>query len=156
MAAVEEQVKELLPRLSLGAGEPLRAHPEVGPELRFRMRDADARAWNVTYNLSTGRLDGRLVGGPDRTRLVELHERLHKTHHFPVHGGMTWLWALFADITGLTLVLWALTGLAMWWQMKPSRVLGAVAVAAALACAALVMSGTASDILFGNAEEEGP
>lgn len=156
MATVQEQVKDLLPRMSIGAAGPLRAHPEAGPELRFRMRDADGRSWNVTYHLTTGRLDGRLADASGGIRFVELLERLHTTHHFPVHGGMTWLWALFADLTGITLVLWALTGLVMWWQMKPSRVLGALAVAAALACAAVVMSGTASDILFGNPEEEGP
>ena len=155
MAAVEEQVKELLPRLGVEGAGPLRAHPEVSPELRFRMRDADARAWNVTYDLGSGRLDGRPDDAPAQLRFVELLGNLHKTHHFPVHGGMTWVWALFADITGITLVLWALSGLAMWWQMKPSRVIGAVAIAVAVAVAAVVMSGTASDILFGKVEKGG-
>ncbi|WP_437291687.1 PepSY domain-containing protein [Sorangium sp. So ce406] len=156
MAAVQEQMKELLPRMGVEAQGPLRAHPKVAPELRFRMRDAEDRAWNVTYNLGTGRLDGRLDGGPGRPRLVEVLETLHKTHHFPVHGGMTWVWALFADITGLTLAVWALSGLVMWWQMKPTRVIGAAAVAAALALSAVVMSGTASDVLFGNVDKDGP
>ncbi|WP_437841174.1 PepSY domain-containing protein [Sorangium sp. So ce1153] len=155
MAAVEEQVKELLPGLGVEGAGPLRAHPEVSPELRFRVRDADARAWNVTYDLGSGRLDGRPDDAPAQLRFVELLGNLHKTHHFPVHGGMTWVWALFADITGITLVLWALSGLAMWWQMKPSRVIGAVAIAVAVAVAAVVMSGTASDILFGKVEKGG-
>lgn len=156
MAAVQEQVKELLPRLGVDAAGALRAHPKTSPELRFRMRDADARSWNVTYNLGTGRLDGRLDDAAARPRFVEVLEKLHTTHHYPVHGGMTWLWALFADITGITLVLWALSGLAMWWQMKPTRVVGAVGIAVALAVAAVVMSGTASDVLFSNIEEGGP
>ncbi|AUX23107.1 hypothetical protein SOCEGT47_036260 [Sorangium cellulosum] len=156
MAAVQEQVKELLPRLGVEAGGPLRAHPKVSPELRFRVRDADARSWNVTYDLGTGRLDGRLDDAEGQPRFVEVLEKLHTTHHYPVHGGMTWLWALFADITGVTLVLWALSGLAMWWQMKPTRVIGAAGIAVALAVAAVVMSGTASDVLFGNVAEEGP
>lgn len=156
MAAVQEQVKELLPKLGIDAPGALRAHPKINPQLRFRMRDADSRSWNVTYNLSTGGLDGRLDGGPGQLRLVELLDMLHKTHHFPVHGGVTWLWALFADITGITLSVWALSGLIMWWQMKPTRVIGALAVAGAVAVAALVMVGTASDIQFGNVEKEGP
>ncbi|KYG04129.1 hypothetical protein BE21_48310 [Sorangium cellulosum] len=155
MAAVEAQVKDLLPKLGIDGAGPLRAHPKVSPELRFRMRDADGRLWNVTYDLGAGRLDGRLDGGAGQPLFVELLGMLHKTHHFPVHGGMTWIWALFADITGITLVLWALTGLAMWWQMKPSRVVGAVAVAVAIAVAAVVMSGTASDIVFGTVEKGG-
>ncbi|WP_438002064.1 hypothetical protein WMF26_23035 [Sorangium sp. So ce185] len=155
MAAVEAQVKDLLPKLGIDGAGPLRAHPKVSPELRFRMRDAEGRLWNVTYDLGAGRLDGRLDGGAGQPLFVELLGMLHKTHHFPVHGGMTWIWALFADITGITLVLWALTGLAMWWQMKPSRVVGAVAVAVAIAVAAVVMSGTASDIVFGKVEKGG-
>lgn len=156
MAAVQEQLKELLPRLGVDAKGPLRAHPKVAPELRFRVRDAEDRLWNVTYNLGTGRLDGRIEGAAGRPRLVQVLETLHKTHHFPVHGGMAWVWALFADITGLTLVVWALSGLVMWWQMKPTRVIGAAAVAAALALFAVVMSGTAEDVLFGNVEKDGP
>ncbi|AUX32773.1 PepSY domain-containing protein [Sorangium sp. Soce836] len=155
MAAVEAQVKDLLPKLGIDGAGPLRAHPKVSPELRFRMRDADGRLWNVTYDLGAGRLDGRLDGAAGQPLFVELLGMLHKTHHFPVHGGMTWIWALFADITGITLVLWALTGLAMWWQMKPSRVVGAIAVAVAIAVAAVVMSGTASDIVFGKVEKGG-
>ncbi|WP_234023923.1 PepSY domain-containing protein [Sorangium cellulosum] len=155
MAAVEAQVKDLLPRLGIEGAGPLRAHPKVSPELRFRMRDADGRAWNVTYDLGTGRLDGRLDGAAGQLRFVELLGKLHTTHHYPVHGGMTWVWALFADVTGITLVLWAVSGLAMWWQMKPSRVIGALAIAVALAVAAVVMSGTASDILFGNVDKGG-
>lgn len=156
MAAVQEQVKELLPGLGIDAPDPLRAHPKINPELRFRMRDASARSWNVIYNLSTGRLDGRLADDGGQLRFVELLEKLHTTHHFPVHRGMSWLWALFADLTGATLVLWALTGLAMWWQMKPTRVLGAVGIAVAVAAAALVMAGTAAEIQFGSVEQGGP
>lgn len=156
MAAVQEQIKDLLPKIGVDAAGPLRAHPKISPELRFGMRDADGRAWNVTYNLGTGRLDGRHAGARGWPRFVEVLETLHKTHHFPVHGGVAWLWALFADITGITLVVWALSGLAMWWQMKPSRVLGALAIAAAVALAAVVMVGTASDALFGHVGKEGP
>lgn len=155
MAAVEDGVKELLPKLGIDAPGPLRAHPKVHPELRFRVRDQSARAWNVVYDLGTGRVDGR-PAGPGQLRFVEMLERLHKTHHFPVHGDMAWLFALFADLTGITLVVWALSGLAMWWQMKPTRVLGAVAIAVAVAAAALVMRGTASEIQFGNVQGDGP
>nr|UZH23219.1 MxcO [myxobacterium MSr12020] len=155
MAAVQDQVKELLPKLGIDASGTLQAHPKVHPELRFRVRDGNDRAWNVVYDLGTGQVDGR-PAGPGQLRLVELLGRLHKTHHFPVHGDMAWLFALFADITGITLVVWALSGLAMWWQMKPTRVIGALAIAVAVAAAALVMRGTATEIQFGNVQGEGP
>ncbi|TKD11805.1 hypothetical protein E8A74_06635 [Polyangium fumosum] len=155
MAAVQEQVKELLPKLGIDAEAPLRAHPKAHPELRFRVRDANARTWNIVYDLSTGRVDGR-PAGPGQLRFVELLEKLHTTHHFPIHGDMAWFFALFADITGITLIVWALSGLAMWWQMKPTRVLGALAITVAIAAAALVMRGTASEIQFGNVRGDGP
>ncbi|WP_373372348.1 PepSY domain-containing protein [Polyangium mundeleinium] len=155
MAAVQEQVKELLPKLGIDAEAPLRAHPKVHPEVRFRVRDANARTWNIVYDLSTGRVDGR-PAGPGQFRFVELLEKLHTTHHFPIHGDMAWFFALFADITGITLIVWALSGLAMWWQMKPTRVLGALAITVAIAAAALVMRGTASEIQFGNVKGDGP
>ncbi|MRG97500.1 PepSY domain-containing protein [Polyangium spumosum] len=155
MAAVQDQLTELLPKLGIDAEGPLRAHPKVHPELRFRMRDENGRTWNVVYDLGTGQVDGRPAGA-GKLRFVELLERLHTTHHFPIHGDMAWFFALFADITGITLVVWALSGLAMWWQMKPTRVVGALAIAIALAAAALVMRGTASEIQFGNVQGDGP
>ena len=84
---------------------------------------------------------------------MELLSKLHTTHHYPVHFGVTWLWALLADLTGLTLVLWALTGLFMWWQMKPTRLLGVIVVCVAVLGAALVMTGTAAEVQFGSTEE---
>jgi len=154
MAALEAQMKDLLPKLGVDAPGPLHAHPEVNPELRFQVRDANGRSWNIVYNLSSGRLDGRPTAAPSKLRFVELLGKLHTTHHFPVHGGITWLWALFADLTGFILVLWALTGLAMWWQMKPTRVLGAGAIVVAVVIAGLVMSGTAADVKFADVEAE--
>ncbi|WP_348652704.1 PepSY domain-containing protein [Polyangium sp. 6x1] len=155
MAAVQEQVKELLPKVGIDAEAPFRAHPKVHPELRFRVRDANARTWNVVYDIGTGRVDGR-PSGPGPLRFVELLEKLHTTHHFPVHGDMAWFFALFADLTGITLIVWALSGLAMWWQMKPTRVLGALAIAVAVAAAALVWRGTAAEVQFGNVQGDGP
>jgi len=155
MAAVEAQMKDLLPRLGIDAPGPLRAHPKIAPELRFRIHDVQSGTWNVTYNLGTGALDGRPADADSGLRFAELLSRLHTTHHYPVHGGVTWLWALMADLVGLTLVLWALSGLAMWWQMKPTRVIGAVAIAVALVVAGLVMTGTASHIQFGNVAKDG-
>lgn len=156
MAAVEAQVKDALARLGVDAPAPLRAHPKVAPELRFRMRDDAGRAWNVTYHIGSGAIDGRRSDGDSGIPFVEVLEKLHTTHHYPVHGGVTWVWALLADLTGITLVLWALTGLAMWWQMKPTRVLGAVAISLALVGAAVLFTKTAAHVEFGNVGKDGP
>jgi hypothetical protein len=156
MSAVEAQVKDALPGLGVAAAGPLRAHPQVGPELRFTIIDAAGARWQATYDVRTGAVDGRRVDGDSGVRFVELLEKLHTTHHYPVHGDITWLWALLADITGITLVIWALTGLVMWWQMKPSRVFGAVAIAVAVIAASVVMTRTASNLEFGTVSDTGP
>jgi hypothetical protein len=156
MSAVEAQVKDALPGLGTTAAGPLAAHPKVGPELRFTMIDSAGARWQATYDVRTGAVDGRRAEGDGGLRFVELLEKLHTNHHYPVHGDITWLWALLADITGITLVLWALTGLVMWWQMKPSRLFGAIAIAVAVIAASVVITKTASHLDFGNVSDSGP
>ncbi len=153
LAAVEAQVAQVLPKLDVQAKTPLRANPRNAPEVRFRMIDTQQRAWNVTYNLGSGRLDGRPADAPRVLSVNELLTRLHTTHHYPVDFGILWLWALFADITALTLVLWAVSGLFMWWQMKPSRVLGVAAVSLALGLGLAIIGGTLAELQFGNVQK---
>lgn len=154
MAAVEAKVAQLLPKLDIQAKTPLRANPRSAPEVRFRMTDAKQQAWNVTYNLGSGRLDGRLAEDSPKLGFNELLTRLHTTHHYPLDFGATWLWALFADITGVTLVIWALTGLFMWWQMKPTRVIGVVSISLALGLGVAVIGGTLAELRFGNVKKK--
>lgn len=152
MAAVESRLAELLPKLEVQAKTPLRANPRSSPEVRFRMMDSQQRVWNVTYDLGSGRLDGRLAEASPGLSANELLTRLHKTHHYPVDLGVTWFWALFADMTGLMIVFWALSGLFMWWQMKPSRVMGVGAISLALGLGLAVIGGTLSELQFGNVQ----
>jgi len=126
----------------------VRPHPRPPPQLRFRVSDAQGKSWNVTWDTATGQLGGR---DPEaRTgSFVEKVTALHKLHHYPTHPSITWIWILFADLTGISMVLWALTGLVMWWQLKPTRVVGVVATAAALGIGAWVYLATVAEIGFG-------
>ena len=66
--------------------------------------------------------------------------RLHTAHVYPASWGVDFWWAIIVDIMGLTMVAWAATGLAMWWQMKKLRRGGLVALTVcAVLTAALVM-----------------
>lgn len=147
--AVEQNVSGLLAARHLPARSELRRHPKIAPELRFRVRDAQQTSWNVTYDLGSGAVSGRRSDVTPALPLTQLLGRLHMTHHFPLKVGALWFWALFADLLGMTMVLWSITGLVMWWQMKPTRVIGAVALTTALGIAALVMGGTAQHLTFG-------
>lgn len=146
LAALESALAPVLPSLGIDA-PPLRAHPKVAPELHFQL-EHDGRRWNVVYDLRSGTLSGRPSNAESGLSLLELLGKLHTQHHFPVHWGVSGYWALLADLTGLSLVLFALSGLFMWWQVKPSRRTGAIVIVASLALATAVMTGMASELAF--------
>lgn len=150
-----KQFEPLLATLHADTSGPLAPHPKVAPEIRFRVIDGDNRTWNVAWNMTTGALTTQPTdaNGP---RFVELLGTLHKTHHFPIHPGISFAWALMADLTGIALALWALSGLVMWWQIKPSRVLGVVAISAAMVVAGLVMTRMANEATFNPPAQQGP
>jgi hypothetical protein len=156
VAALETQMQGVSKALAAEGMGPLKAHPKVHPELRFSVRDAQGRKLLVACDLATGTLRARPADRASALPFVELLAQLHTQHHFPMHFGPTFFWALFADLTGLTLVLWALTGLLMWWQMKPSRVIGSIAVALALGLVSWIMVRTADDLTYVEQEAGGP
>lgn len=149
---IEDQVDGLLEAQGVATEGPLKAHPAIGPTLRLRVLDAQGEAWNVTYNVRRGLVGGRRTAEPSNIGLNQLLGMLHMTHHYTMSLSAPWFWALFEDLLGLTMALWALTGLAMWWQMKPTRTLGLLAVLAALVIAYLITSGTAGHLMFGQVE----
>jgi hypothetical protein len=155
-AALSEKFQGLLQALGEHPKGELKPHPEVHPELRFVVRDASGERLHVSYDLTSHTLASRPAQADLGVPLVEIIEKLHTQHHFPTHPGMTLFWAIFADLTGLTLVLWALTGLVMWWQMKPTRVTGAIVIAVALGLAVVVMAGTAEELTFMPPAQGGP
>jgi hypothetical protein len=81
---------------------------------------------------------------------------MHRTHHFPARLGPTTFWVLFADLTAVALVIWALTGIVMWIQIKKSRAAGVVAVSVGLLIATVVMLWTDADLRFGHVEPSQP
>jgi hypothetical protein len=150
------QLSPLLPSLGIPESDAQRLTLRTAPSLRFRMVDQAGQRWNVTYDLGSGRVDGRPSGRSPDLSLHDLLGAMHKTHHYPKELGPTTFWALLADLTGLTLVLWALTGIAMWWQLKRTRMLGLLALSAGLLVAALVMLGNHRELRFGNVQPEEP
>ena len=135
---------------------PLRPHPKIRPELRFQVRDDQGDTWNVIYDLGTGLLDGRPIQEVSSAPTIELLEALHTQHHYPPSFAASTIWALFADLTAVTLLFWCLSGLLMWWQMKKLRWVGASMLVLAVVVAALVMSSTAAELTFPPERAEAP
>jgi hypothetical protein len=135
------------------AHEPYLAMAQV---LRFRLLDDAGRRWNATYDLGSGRLDGRPTDSPPPLSLHDLLGTMHRTHHFPARLGPITFWVLFADLTALALVIWALTGIVMWIQIKKSRAAGVVAVSVGVLIATVVMLWTDADLRFGHVQPSEP
>lgn len=155
--AMASDIEGLLPGLGLDAAEPLRAHPKIGPSVRFRVTDSSGRLFNVAYDLRHGAVQGRAVDTPSGYDLKSYLSRMHMTHHYPVQRNAGWWWALAADGLALTLVFWALSGLVMWWQMRALRRTGAIAVAVALVLGGVSFLSVAEEIGFlGAAGGRGP
>lgn len=147
--ALAYEFSSLHEKLGIDVDGPLMPHPKVHPELRFVARERDGALWNVVYNLTTGALDGRPSNEARHAPVVELLESLHKQHHFPANFGPTFFWALFADLTAFTLILWSVSGLLMWIQMKKLRAVGVVVLVTGATIITLVATGTSSELTFG-------
>lgn len=94
------------------------------PTLTFGA-DVDGEPWVVTYDPKDRELEFERPGS-EAVEVPRLLQRLHMTHHYPDRFGAGWIHALFVDLTAGCLLMWCLTGLIMWWQMRKLRRIGAV------------------------------
>jgi hypothetical protein len=150
LARLEASFGGLLASHRLQSSAPLRADLKIAPHLELRMIDARGARWNVSYALADGTLSGRRADQWPSLGVSQLFAMLHTTHHYPVQVGARWFWAFFQDLLGVLMVFWAVTGVLMWWQMRPTRIAGAVSILLALGVAALVLYGTTREITFGH------
>ncbi|MEM7308153.1 MAG: hypothetical protein AAF682_15850 [Planctomycetota bacterium] len=70
--------------------------------------------------------------------------RLHVQHGDSGYRGALRSWFWIVDVMGIAMVLWSLTGLVMWWSIRPTRQLGGLA----LLIGALAMVGLAGAVWF--------
>ena len=66
-------------------------------------------------------------------RANQFLERMHRKRGYQQDYLTDDLWAATVDLTIAAILLWALTGLWMWWELKAARALGAVCAAAGVA-----------------------
>jgi hypothetical protein len=60
-------------------------------------------------------------------------ERLHRRRGFQTEYAMDDIWAFTVDLFIAAMIVWVLSGLWMWWEMKLTRRMGAVFAGAGLA-----------------------
>jgi len=91
----------------------------------------------------------RVIYSPvDRTLVVEklphrtnmLLERFHRRRGYATGYALDTVWAVTVDAVIVGMVFWVLSGLWMWWEMKVTRPLGALAIASGVGLFALFLS----------------
>ena len=65
--------------------------------------------------------------------LLGVGARFHRRRGYTTGYGLDTVWAVSVDLFIAAMVLWVLSGFWMWWEMKATRVLGAVAAVAGAA-----------------------
>lgn len=98
------------------------------PELSFQVQRG-SELWNLRYRLDRGRVDARKADEAQGFSSVRFIKRLHLTHTYTQPSLTRTAWAIVVDIMSLSMVLWALSGLIMWLQMKNLRRVGLALVA---------------------------
>jgi hypothetical protein len=73
---------------------------------------------------------GELSVERQERRLLALMQRLHHRRGFGAGTTLDNLWATAVDLVILSMLVWAASGLWMWWQMRIVRRWGAVSLAA--------------------------
>lgn len=122
--------------LVTAAGLPTgQVRPRNVPDLLLDVT-VDGAPHRVAYDLRTGAVSLTPTSGGGRDVSVRgFLTRLHKAHAYPSQVDARWLWAVIVDVMAAAMVVWALTGVVMWAQMRALRRAGALAIAGGLVTA---------------------
>lgn len=67
-------------------------------------------------------------------------ERFHRRRGYATGYALDTVWAVTVDVVIVAMVFWVLSGLWMWWELKVTRPLGAIAFLAGVGVFALYLS----------------
>lgn len=110
------------------------AKPIGWTKLNFLV-SVDGQPARLTYVLKDGHVDVTTFDGNPGFSPRQFFLRLHTTHVMsPYWNGRT-IWVIAADVLAAAMVVWGLSGIVMWWQIKRTRLIGAAVVAASIATA---------------------
>lgn len=98
--------------------------------------ESGGRRDRIAYNLATKVATIRADEGPaGRLSTRRFLTGLHLAFGYPSTFDARWYWAVFVDAMAAAMVLWGLSGLAMWWQMRSQRRWGLAALLVSIATA---------------------
>lgn len=117
-------------------------------KLRFITEDDQGKRWHTSIVLERGSVTSRADDDSVIPNLRIAMMRLHKLHDYTTQLSYEWVWVFITDLTAIMLILWGASGAIMWWQLKPTRLLGSLGIAAAIILAFFVFSGTLHELYF--------
>jgi len=127
-APLHERVKASVPVVLERTGFPTGEVTVTSvPDVSFLMSDG-TQVWRVTYSPMAGSVSAVPADSapPEELSTRRFLTRLHVAHGFPGSTNTKWFWAVIVDAMALVMVFWGVSGLFMWWQIKPARKLGFV------------------------------
>lgn len=121
-------------------GHPMPADLKVTstPRLVFGV-DVDGEPWTATWSAKGGTISFRRDDG--EVSVKRTLARLHMTHVYPGRFGPAWIHTLIVDLVATCLLVWCVTGLVMWWQMRKLRRVGLMVIVSAMAASLWVLGG---------------
>lgn len=122
---------------STGIEAKSKPRPFAWTKLNF-LANVDGESARITYVLKDGHVDVTKFSGEDGIPLRQFFLRMHTTHGQPPGWNGRMFWSLAVDTMAIAMVCWGLTGLFMWWQLKRTRMIGGLVIAASIATAAMM------------------
>lgn len=137
-----ETAKSAVPAIVAAAGldAPSPTKPVGWCKLNF-LADIDGQPCRVTYVLRDGHVDITRHTGDDGMLARQFLLRLHTSHGRTPGWSSRNLWSLFVDGMAIAMVMWGVTGLVMWWQLKSIRLIGGLVILASILTAIAVCLG---------------
>jgi hypothetical protein len=82
---------------------------------------------------------GRIVIEKEEYRTSNLLDRLHRRRGYNAYS-LENTWGFVVDAAAVTMAFWCLSGLWLWWELKPTRLWGAISFVAGVGLFALVLA----------------
>jgi hypothetical protein len=105
------------------------------PQVRFAVTEG-GREFTAVCDLATG----SLTLTPTERAIGDFLQKLHMTHKYISGPWYRFAWLIFANLVGLALCFWVVTGVVMWWRSGTSRGAGLAALAVTSAAVAVVVA----------------
>ena len=132
-ATREEIGKQILQDLDLEGRYSVSGGRNGQPLVVTRQHAVNAR--RITFDPAAH----KLVIQKEEFRALTFLERMHRRRGYDQPYASDDAWGFTVDVAMVTMVFWSLSGIWLWWELKPARRWGAISLAAGPALFALLL-----------------